>query len=177
MRPDEPSVPPAQPQGEGRLLHSGGRRGARPLEPPTPEPVARGSLDLRKMSVAQANLPPEQRLAPQIKASPMRVEGSEYARFWGAYSAADAQISFSSLLDFDLSPWRVGLSELSPEQRAMIENTEVARAQKADEEVWVRLLGGRDGFFGDALDRQWAYQRQVRRDPSEFAYSASSRFT
>jgi hypothetical protein len=107
----------------------------------------------------------------------MRVEGSEYARFWGAYSAADVQISFSSLLDFDLSPWRVGLSELSPEQRAMIENTEVARTQKADEEVWVRLLGGRDGFFGDALDRQWAYQRQVRRDPSEFAYSASSRFT
>jgi hypothetical protein len=41
---------------------------------------------------------------------------------------------------------------------------------------WLKLLGGRFGYFGDAMDRQWANRLNPKKDSADFAYQEAARF-
>jgi hypothetical protein len=183
MRPGEPAPEQAALPEEGRVMGVGGSVRALPPAPSSPAPrpgfESSGSLGLRNMSASQARLSPEERrrAAPQLKDRPEKVESSSYARFWGAYSVADAGLSFGSLLDFDHSAWRVGLSDgdtAAPSAPAPIPSS---ATHSSPDDDWLKLLGGRFGCFGDAMDRQWAHKLNPKKDAADFAYQNAARFT
>ena len=121
-----------------------------------PNASTKNAIGLGQRSASQAALSKEQRLAvPASHSVPSRVESTAYARFWGTYSASDTPLRFTSLLEVEV---RLGEDPLSSEEEAPSKPARPKR-RVTDEEVWSSLLGGRSGFFGDALDLQWVRER------------------
>jgi hypothetical protein len=122
-----------------------------------PNPTNKNAIGLGHMSATQASLSKDQRVAaPSARDLPSRVTSTAYARFWGTYSASDTPLRFTSLLEVEVS---LGdhLLMSAPEESPSPPPKKKARV--SDEEVWCNLLGGRSGFFGDALDLQWVRER------------------
>ena len=121
-----------------------------------PNASTKNAIGLGQRSASQAALSKEQRLAvPASSTVPSRVESTAYARFWGTYSASDTPLRFTSLLEVEV---RLGEDPLLPLEEEL-RPTPKRPKRLSDEEVWRALLGGRSGFFGDALDLQWVRER------------------
>lgn len=134
---------------------------------------ASSSFGLRNMSASQARLTPEQRLAPQLKETPKKIESSAYARFWGSYSATESSINFSSILDFTSKSWGRGWSKQDSEA---VGSGLLEAMSSTEGDSMLELLGGRTGYFGDLMDRQWASKLHPKKDAADFAYQESSKF-
>ena len=127
------------------------------------------------MSASQARRAPEQRLAPALKDRPDKIEASAYARYWGSYSATTPSVNFSSILDYDVKKgWRKAWTQQQSDSPGSGLLEAEGRAQT--QESMLDLLGGRTGYFGDLMDRQWASKLHPKRDAAEFAYQESSKF-
>jgi len=206
MRPHEPPPPQPVIPDEGRVMgigqssrplptpetpssSQGSTQGAIQLTSsvtaPTPAPSSSyrdgfqssASFGLKNVSASEARRSPDERDMPQLKRRPAQVEGSAYARFWGAYSASTPSLNFGSLLDFDHASWEVGLSDMSPDvpRDPSLPPRPVAPVYDPDAD-WLKLLGGRFGYFGDAMDRQWANRLNPKKDSADFAYQEAARF-
>jgi len=139
---------------------------------------ASGAFGLKNMSASQARLSPEERLAPALKERPEKVESSAYARYWGHYSATTPSVNFSSILDYDLKAgWRKAWTQQTSDApgSGLLEGEGSQRGAQPNESM-LDLLGGRTGYFGDLMDRQWASKLHPKRDAAEFAYQESSKF-
>lgn len=136
---------------------------------------ASGSFGLRKMSTAQARLSPEQRLTPQLKDRPEKIESSAYARYWGTFSASEVNVNFTSILDYEVrKSWQKPWSQ----QRSDALGSGLLETHKdhPPNDNVLELLGGQTGYFGDLMDRQWASKLHPKKDAADFAYQDSAKF-